>query len=251
MFDNQELKTTLNCTGPSCSRGLMLRLNTTNPEDLTVELLREFHSPEGLQSVIFGSMHPLPYPHGRSKSDPEQYIISWGVHAEFTDHTSDGQLLRDVQYSPLYPNHSIGGRGVESMRIYKQPWVGRPSWPPNVVVNTNGTLWVSWNGATELQYWAIYAGKSEADLGDSRGAPTPDRPRVEDMRHLSPVLTFPRAGFETEIELHGELPAFVKVAAIDISGDVIGYTETIRLAEDGDLWYGYSLWFVTLSSLLI
>jgi hypothetical protein len=46
-------------------------------------------------------------------------------------------------------------------RVNKGDWKGNPSWPPSVAADApnnstlNATVYVSWNGATEVASWAI------------------------------------------------------------------------------------------------
>ncbi|KAK5166311.1 uncharacterized protein LTR77_008572 [Saxophila tyrrhenica] len=251
-FDNHELSTQLGCTGPSCSRGREVRITTSNPENLTVELVHDFRSSHGLKSVIFGSMHPLPYPDGPTKAETKHYLVSWGVNAEFTEHTSDGRLIRDVQYSPLYSGHSVGGIGVQSSRVYKQSWVGKPLWPPSIAFDRNGTLWVSWNGATEVKEWVVFGSDTAAAFPETEGSSREGSEQVvEFMYPLEPLVRVARAGFETKIELGHERPAYVKVFAHDVNGQVIGYTGTLWLGHEMHLRYKDTLSYIALSGLLV
>ncbi|KAK3713970.1 hypothetical protein LTR37_008220 [Vermiconidia calcicola] len=243
LFDNHKLSTSVNCTDSHCSRGLHLRTDTGDPDNLLVQVLRSYRSSQGLKSVVFGSMHPLPYPSDTSSSDLDAFLIGWGVNAEFSEYTSEGELIRDVQYSPLYPGHSVGGRGVQSSRVYKQSWHGYPTWPPTIASNGNGTLWVSWNGATEVHAWAVYDGDDKASL------------TVVDP--FTPYLTMKRAGFETKIELGKDVRSFVKVGALDDQGRITGATEVVKLGYRplSQSRFGYYVQnvisFIELSKLLV
>lgn len=223
-------------------------MDRNNP---TVELVRGFQSPHGLKSVIFGSMQQIPHPEGSVSSEAEQYLISWGVNAEITEYTYDGELVRDIQYSTLYPGHSVGGRGVQSSRVYKQFWRGFPLWPPSVVANKEGTLWVSWNGATEVYQWTVYGADAQDILGDEKGQPQPDDDFVHTMYPLEPLITVYRRGFETKIYLGHYWPPFVKVAALDADGVIIGVSDTVWIGSVLNLRYKDIVSYVALASLLI
>lgn len=71
----------------------------------------------------------------------------------------------------------------QSYRAYRSPWVGTPKTKPGVVAcsttggSGKGTVYVSWNGATDVLSWRIYTGLGE------------DNMRV--------VTAIPKNGFET------------------------------------------------------
>jgi hypothetical protein len=69
--------------------------------------------------------------------------------------------------------------GMEGYRAYRAPWVGRPQSRPSVVVcagegkgvssgeqqqEEEVAVYVSWNGASDVQGWKIYAGPEERGL---------------------------------------------------------------------------------------
>ncbi|HEX5699554.1 MAG TPA: hypothetical protein VFX77_02820, partial [Rubrobacter sp.] len=72
------------------------------------------------------------------------------------------------------------------------------------------TLYVSWNGATEVECWEALAG------------PGPDQ--------LEPVGTSPRNGFETTLTVRTTEP-YVAVRAKSASGRVLGTTRAIKLGD--------------------
>ncbi len=69
------------------------------------------------------------------------------------------------------------------------------------------TLYVSWNGATEVATWRALAG------------PSPDR--------LQPFASAPREGFETALTVH-TTESYVGVQAEDDSGRVLAYAKPVR-----------------------
>lgn len=223
LLDNHELINAQDCEGSSCSRGRLLQINISDPDNLTVKLIHDYRSPQGLGSVIFGSMQVLGGL-SKSQSSPGSVLIGWGVSPEFDEFTSDGELVRDVQYARIDPEHSHSG-SITSYRAYKQSWHGYPTWPPELAIDEDGTLFVSWNGATEVHTWAAYGSNRAAALGRGSGTWSSEASDLEGM-HL--LKTVQRQGFETEIE-HGEsMSAFVKVAALDVQGEVIGTTHTVK-----------------------
>ena len=225
MFDNQKLTNSIDCSGADCSRGRWLRINATDADWPTVELLRDFRSPHQLTSVIFGSMQALPDPLSEPKLGPGSFLVGWGVSPEFTEHTIEGELVRDVLYSRLDPEHSFAGSGsVASYRVYKQSWHGYPTWPPDVAVTKDGSLYVSWNGATEVRSWVVYHSYQSKALGPEAGSWSRDNI----LMSMRPFLTVPRQGFETKVERGGSITGFVKVVALDAHGDTLGISRTLE-----------------------
>ncbi|KAH8165578.1 hypothetical protein CIB48_g2634 [Xylaria polymorpha] len=90
-------------------------------------------------------------------------------------------------------------------RVYKFDWVGQPHWEPSCAF-IGGTVYVSWNGATEVVSWSLVAGPSPLT-----------------MEH---VATVKKAGFETGILAPNDV-AFVRVDALDAEGNVIGSSNVI------------------------
>ena len=216
----------VNCTGITCSRGRRLQIDTSDPDNLTVELVRDYRSPQGLKSAIMGSMQPIMDPLKAKTSDLGYVLLGWGDNAEFSEYTSDGSLVRDVQFSPLDPRHTSGGGiGWSSYRTFKQSWHGYPTWAPSIATDSNGTLWVSWNGATEVHEWALYGAESEASLGEAHGSSNVTN-GISKRSNLVEIME--REGFETEILMTTHTPEFVKVVALDDNGNAIGSTDTIE-----------------------
>lgn len=195
-------------------------------------------------------MHPVPYPHDHISTDLQQYLVSWGVNAEFSEHTCDGILIRNVQYSTLYPGHSVGGQGVASSRVYKQSWKGEPLWPPTGVSDGNGRLWVSWNGATEVNMWAVYGADTEEILGSAAGSSRAQDGPIE-VPPFEPWYKVKRGGFETSIDLGQSRPAFAKVVALNQASEVIGCTKTVWMGNDVSLRYKNSISYIMLGRLLV
>ena len=225
LFDNHNLDTSIGCTGLNCSRGRLLELDATDPDTLTVQLIREYRLPQGAISGVMGSMQRLPY----SQGGRSNMLIGWGAISAFTEYTYDGQVVRNVQFSVLDSRSALGRFGEQtSYRVYKQSWHGYPPWPPSVALDDRGRLWMSWNGATEVRRWAVYGSNSASDLGEAEGlgyqtGATGIRP---ENHHA--FITKDRAGFETMIEVTGLFMEFLKVAALDVDGRTIGISETIQ-----------------------
>lgn len=121
-------------------------------------------------------------------------MIGWGTQNKLTEVESDGTVALEMLL------------GNWSYRAYRFPWSATPVDPPRVVVNygadpTAVTVYTSWNGATDITSYEVYAGPTTASM--------------------SLVDSVSRDGFETQIDLTG-LPSdtcFFKTKPIDAQAD--------------------------------
>lgn len=108
-------------------------------------------------------------------------------------------------------------KSVQSYRVFKDAWHGTPkNWDPVLVVEQVRSLepraYVSWNGATDIEGWAVFAGES-SDALESRGVAG-------------------REGFETVFDLpHGT--RCVQVGAIR-EGNIIRASNVDCVEDWGD-----------------
>lgn len=114
--------------------------------------------------------------------------------------------------------HSNVRANIDSYRAYKFPWVGQPKHPPTVysAASVAGddiytTVYVSWNGATEVARWVLY--KSDV-VGNG----------------LKRLKKEKRKGFETEIKYNGH-PKYVVVEALDREDRPIGRSNVMRTLQ--------------------
>jgi hypothetical protein len=157
------------------SRGIVLRVDERHKR---VTLLHSFVHTPPLVSVDQGNMQKLPN---------GNYLVGWGHQPYVTEFGLHGKTLLDLRFARA---------GADSYRAYRFPWIGRPRSRPAIAVEGD-TLWVSWNGATEVRSWQL--------LGGPAGA------------KLRPLLTVPKAGFESAIALP-DGAAWVGVRALDRLG---------------------------------
>jgi hypothetical protein len=171
------------------SRVIWLRVD---PAARTVRLVRERHHPDDVLSGTQSNAQELPN---------GDLFVGWGSQGRITEFSPGGRLLLDLKLP----------RGWDTYRAYRAPWVGRPPTPPRAAVETRQdggtTVYVSWNGATEVAGWQLYTG--------------------DDASSLRYTGTAPRRGFETQIRLRGPAPA-VQVRAVDAHGAVIGETGVVE-----------------------
>jgi hypothetical protein len=169
------------------SRGLVLRVDERRR---TVSLVHSFvHSPP-LVAVDQGNMQKLP---------DGNYLVGWGHQPYVTEFGPHGKTLLDLRF---------GRSGVDSYRAYRFRWIGRPHSKPTVAVEGD-SLYVSWNGATEVRSWQLLGG--------------PDKKR------LRPLLAVPKTGFEAAIPLPSDVP-WVAVRALDRLGHSLARSAAVGRA---------------------
>ena len=157
-------------------------------------LAREYFAPAGMPIAdTQGNMQVLPN---------GNVFVGWGSEPHFSEFSEDGELLFHAAFAPW----------GESYRAYRLPWSGRPGGDPNVTLRpaekNKVTLYASWNGATELVAWQVYAGSGPDNLGL--------------------IGSVPKRGFETIIDVRTE-ETHVGVRAENRSGEGIGRIMTAKI----------------------
>lgn len=198
MFDNHGERTG-SCEVDKCkTRGLHLEINTN---DMTVRTVAEYYHPSHINSGAMGGMQTLPN---------GNVMTGWGYSPGFVEFTQQGDLAMDIQRGKL------GDENIPDMfayRVTKGNWTGRPSWPPSVAMDAphrtaeNATLFLSWNGATDVEKWALFAGD--------------DPETIKDFSNFRGTVN--KLGFETVVSLgHKPEGKYVASAAIAANGTVLG-----------------------------
>ncbi|CAD0112463.1 unnamed protein product [Aureobasidium uvarum] len=185
------------------TRGLWLSLNYG---DMSVTLKQDYISPEGILSISQGSVQVL---------SNGNVFMGYGSNGAFIEYTNDGEAIWNVQFG------IIGNSSVQSYRAYKQNWQGFPDWNPSIAATGNGTdnttVYMSWNGATEIKQWAILASNSSSSLSTA-----------DDL-----WKNITKTGFETNVTV-GSDARYIRAAALDADGQVLGATDIIDV-NDGSI----------------
>jgi hypothetical protein len=175
--------------GPS--RGLVLQLNFATH---TATMLRQYLHQPTLHTAFLGSMQRLP---GGGA------LVGWGSLPYFTEYSRRGKQVLDA----AFPG---GGKDLTYRTLFTSTWEGTPYYPASGAVRRHGgllTVYVSWNGATEVAKWQVLAG----------GAPS----------HMSSVAVAPRTGFETAITIPSRNYRLLRVKALDRIGGSVGATRLL------------------------
>jgi hypothetical protein len=174
------------------SRGIVVEVDE---DDMSATLVGEYTHPDKILAATQGNVQVLPN---------GNVFVGWGSEPSFSEFTRDGRLIFDASF----PSQ------VESYRAFRFPWKGQPEDRPAVAAEAGPddrvTIYVSWNGATEVDTWQVLAGSG------------PDK--------LEPAGSARRKGFETAVTLYTSEP-YVAVEARDGSGLVLGTSEAVEPVE--------------------
>lgn len=199
-FDNSKSTTTGDSDHTDHSRGLLLRLDT---DSKTAEVLHDYYdaahpklaSSQGSMQMMDNSGHVL---------------VDYGFLPAWTEFSLAGDVLCDVHLAPAI----IWKFGmVTSYRAFKATqWVGRPRYAPKTHFRpADGVLYVSWNGATEVDKWVLQGADWEGVHDET----------FEDVDFQV------KDGFETNFEITDDKPQYLRVAAVDRNGAVLGYSQLV------------------------
>lgn len=151
------------------SRGVQYQINETT--HTAVRIKEQRHNPQ-LESFSQGSYQQLPNGHA---------LVAWGNTGVVTEYDSTGA----TRFEANVPN---------SYRTFRSVWHGHPDSLPAVATEQaagHDTVYVSWNGATDVARWEVLTGTSRTNL--------------------TSTATVARGGFETAIDVPHT--AFVEVRA--------------------------------------
>ena len=101
-------------------------------------------------------------------------FVGWGSRRYFTEYDAAGKVVLDGRLAA----------GGDNYRAYRFEWTGRPDRPPALVAERDGDrvrAHVSWNGATGVAAWELWAGASAGGAAAGQG-----RPRAPASRPRSP-----------------------------------------------------------------
>lgn len=233
IFDNRDI------SEHTSSRGILLKVDQ---EAKTVTLVREFRNMAQTWSQFEGSVSCFEC----DKPDETNWMVGWGFQPFFTEFSANGTILLDAQWGL--------DKSVNSYRTYKDAnWIGKPKTKPNVMYHgDDGIVYVSWNGATEVETWEVWVLEShnytitpehredntanQTDATDSSSLSS-RQPQVRtDPDKWVPLdpLTTRRTGFETTIDITraffsiDEVPASVVLRALDKQGKELGVSEVAQ-----------------------
>jgi hypothetical protein len=173
------------------TRVLVLHVNMATKR---VALVRSYHHPKKLLSPFEGNAQFVPDGH---------VFVGWGGWPYVSEFARDGRVLFDAYFG----HGKNPGADADTYRAYRFVWRGHPTEPPAIAV-AGRTVYVSWNGATDVARWQVLVGKANDDL--------------------LVVASAKKNGFETSIPFRAK-GRFIAVQALDGKGKVVGVSRTLRL----------------------
>ncbi|KAH0837053.1 hypothetical protein AYO21_04518 [Fonsecaea monophora] len=190
------------------SRGLVILLDL---EKMTASIVREYVHPDHRLVGSQGSVQLL--------SGSDQALVGWGYVPAFTEFDVHGKVLCDVH---IAPSIFWGFGWVKSYRAFRSSsWVGMPSTPPSVYLRPRDKrVYVSWNGATEVDIWVLQ-GRVEVETEIQAGVNATGDDTFQDLTYVR------KEKFETSFPVKADMPRYLRVAAVDRQGHVLGYTEVV------------------------
>jgi hypothetical protein len=165
-----------------------------DPANMTASLVRSYEHENPLVAGSQGNVQSLP---------GGDWMVGWGQAGYLSEIDASGRVLFNAHLPPDW----------ESYRTYIFPWSGHPPQAPAVAVVPSpsgggaASVYVSWNGATEVSSWRVLVGAS--------------------VSSLAPLSTAAKSGFETAIALPAHAPRYVQVQALDGAGAVIGASAVV------------------------
>jgi hypothetical protein len=165
----------------AASTGLSYAVDLVNRTAKTLRTLSD--SKDVIHSVSQGNYQQL--------SASGHVVLGYGSIAKIKEFDANNKQVLTAQFGT--------DNEVASYRGYKCAWKATPFWAPAIVVrrvsDDSAQVFMSWNGATEYDSWAVMA----ADAPDSVSTTI--------------VTTFKRTGFETSGTVRGLKTKYIQVVA--------------------------------------
>jgi hypothetical protein len=126
------------------SSALFIEMDTVA---MTARVIKRINRPDSALTRLRGSVSTLAN---------GNVFIGWSEFGYQSEHAPNGDVLMTARF--------VGER-YSTYRAYKSDFIGRPTTPPDVVASVYGTshddittiIYVSWNGATDVHGWNLYA----------------------------------------------------------------------------------------------
>jgi hypothetical protein len=185
---------------PGDSGGRIMDLDVANKK---VKLRHAYNHPNHMRPESQGNAQRL---------DNGNLMVGWGSSGAFTEFAEDGEVLCDARFGA---EALFEFSPVSSYRVFRGNWTGRPKDPPSAVVDS-GSVYVSWNGATEVERWQVERMPSENYDGQG----------------VAEILAQEfKTGFETTIELPQlDETTSIYVVALGKGGQRLGSTTILEVS---------------------
>ncbi|KAJ5378102.1 uncharacterized protein N7496_005511 [Penicillium cataractarum] len=188
---------------PGPSTGLAIHVDLVNKK---AWIIYELTDPtDHIVSATQGSFQVL------SSLRPAHMLVGCGSIPKLKEYDGDGNVVLRGQFGK-------DTFSANAYRIFKFPWSATPHWDPAVFVNhtTSYTidLYMSWNGATGYNNWAIFSIPS----------------RTSTLLEGRLLLVHERTGFETHVPLENIDARFIIAVARD-GERILGQSSIVELGQ--------------------
>ncbi|KAJ5759225.1 hypothetical protein N7520_006381 [Penicillium odoratum] len=175
--------------------GVSLVIDLTNK---TVTGLRSLDdSSDPIHSISQGSYQVL------NETDGHVFM-GYGSISKVKEYDGAGSVVFSGAFGP--------DNDVASYRGYRFEWSAVPFWKPSLNVtrtsSTGATVYMSWNGATDYDSWAVYSASSENSTNNQQ------------------ISTAKRKGFETTVDVANLTTNYIQVVALQGS-NVLGTSDIV------------------------
>jgi hypothetical protein len=197
------------------NRGMTIQIN---PHTTKAVLQQTYNGPTELKELSEGDM--------QTSQDTGNVLISWGGGRGLSEFTTNGEFLcENCLLDPLSVFSFL--KAAAPSRVSKHTWTGKPLTKPVVKISGH-RMHVHWNGATEVAGWQL-------DLKEQHPSPKADALPYHEIGR------FKKTGFKTLLRvppLKGKCRYFLRVAALDQQGQILGYTDDVEWQQ---AWTGSEL----------
>ncbi|KAJ6036797.1 hypothetical protein N7540_001076 [Penicillium herquei] len=132
--------------GAAVTTGMVLEVELAGSKNVTLKRSM-WDQDDPVFSTAQGNFQSLPNGH---------VLLGHGAVPRFAEYNSTDALVMRASFG--YDSN------MESYRAYRSPWVGHPSTGPDAIACLTGdgtnrtTVFMSWNGATDVESWKVYSG---------------------------------------------------------------------------------------------
>lgn len=190
LFDNAAQS--LSVVNETQTRGLRLGIDFDN---MTVSLIQELLNPVKPTSGSQGNVQYLAN---------GNFWMGYGNQPIGAEYAPNGSVVSQFQTSPYSTD-------VESYRMFKLNFTSNPDTIPDIAL-VDGTVFMSWNGATEIAKWNIYSGPSTDKL---------DLFRTVNKTGFETTFRFPPRTVNPSVN-------YTQAGAVNRNGNVMALTQIVR-----------------------
>ena len=186
------------------SKGKMVKLDH---ENRTVELLAEYLSQGHVRAPSQGNLQVLSEPN-------DHVIVGWGATAAYSEFHVDGTLLCETHFTASL---FFWWEQWKTYRVYRlHGWVSTPDYPPSAKIKGD-SLYVSWNGATEVAYWELQGARN-----DGRGHEIFESLDLVEKHSFEEAFILPTEGDYLRY----------RVGALDVEKKVLRFSDLVQVESE-------------------